>query len=68
MEQEILTLLRENNEMLKRICAYIDKVDSESYRMNEDMKQFAMNVAADILVDNKQRQQRTNNNEQTFWR
>lgn len=68
MEQEILTLLRENNEMLKRICDYINKVDSESYRMNEDMKQFAMNVAADVLVDNNQRQQRTNNNEQTFWR
>lgn len=66
---ELLRLTRENNEMLKRICAYIDKVDSESYRMNEDMKQFAMNVAADVLVDNNQRQQENgNNNQQTFWR
>lgn len=64
---ELLQLTRENNEMLKRICAYIDKVDSADYRMNEDMKQFAMNVAADVLVDNNQRQQRIdgNNNQYT---
>ena len=54
--------------MLKRIVAYIDKVDSDNYRMNEDMKQFAMNVAADVLVDNNQRQQRLDGNQQTFWR
>ena len=54
--------------MLKRICAYIDKVDSDNYRMNEDMKQFAMNVAADVLVDNNQRQQRLGNNNQFFAR
>lgn len=69
--EELLRLTRENNEMLKRVCAYIDKVDSDNYRMNEDMKQFAMNVAADVLVDNNQRQQRLgndNNNQQTFWR
>lgn len=57
--------------MLKRICTYIDKVDSDNYRMSEDMKQFAMNVAADVLVDNNQRQQRVNNNDnnqQYFWR
>lgn len=69
--EELLRLTRENNEMLKRVCTYIDKVDSDNYRMNEDMKQFAMNVAADVLVDNNQRQQRLgndNNNQQTFWR
>ena len=67
---ELLELTRENNAMLKRICAYIDKVDSDNYRMNEDMKQFAMNVAADVLVDNNQRQERLNgNNPQSriFW-
>ena len=66
MEAEILTLLRENNAMLKRICAYIDKVDSEDYRLNEDMKAFFSNVAADLLVDNNQRQQRLGNNNQNF--
>lgn len=68
MEEEILTLLRENNAMLKRLCAYIDKVDSDDYRMNEDMKAFFSNVAADLLVDNNQRQQRLDNNNQIFWR
>ena len=54
--------------MLKRLCAYIDKVDSDDYRMNEDMKAFFSNVAADLLVDNNQRQQRLDNNNQIFWR
>ena len=66
MEAEMLTLLRENNAMLKRICAYVDKVDSEDYRLNEDMKAFFSNVAADLLVDNNQRQQRLGNNNQNF--
>lgn len=71
--EELLRLTRENNEMLKRICAYIDKVDSTSYRDNEDAKAFLSNVLADLLVDNNQRQQRlgndnNNNNQQVFWR
>lgn len=65
MMDELLRLTRENNVMLQRICAYIDKVDSDNYRMNEDMKQFAMNVAADVLVDSKQKR---NNNDQIFFR
>lgn len=64
--EELLRLTRENNEMLKRICAYIDKVDSESYRMNEDMKQFAINLSANAVDKAMGRNQ--NNNEQTFWR
>lgn len=66
--EELIRLTRENNQMLKRICAYIDKVDSASYRDNEDAKQVIFNILADLLVDNKQRQQRTNNNDQIFWR
>lgn len=68
--KELLELTRENNQMLKRVCAYIDKVNSENYRMNEDLKQFAMNVAADILVDNNQRQQRlgNENTQQRYYR
>lgn len=63
---ELLRLTRENNVMLQRICAYVDKVDSEDYRLNEDMKAFFSNVAADLLVDNNQRQQRLGNNNQNF--
>lgn len=66
MEQEILTLLRENNAMLKRICDYIDKVDSESYRINEDMKQFAINLSANAVDKVWERNQ--NNSEQIYWR
>lgn len=73
MMEELLRLARENNEMLKRIVAYVEKVDSDSYRDNEDAKAFFSNVLADLLVDNNQRQQRLgndNNNyaQQTFWR
>lgn len=64
--EELMQLTRENNEMLKRICAYIDKVDSESYRMNEDMKQLAINLSANAVDKVWERKQ--NNNEQTFWR
>ena len=64
--EELLRLTRENNVMLQRICAYVDKVDSEDYRLNEDMKAFFSNVAADLLVDNNQRQQRLGNNNQNF--
>lgn len=67
MEQEILTLLRENNEMLKRICTYIDKVDSDNYRMNEDMKQFAINMSANKASEIVE-QRCYSNNQQVFWR
>lgn len=64
--EELLRLTRENDVMLQRICAYVDKVDSEDYRLNADMKAFFSNVAADLLVDNNQRQQRLGNNNQNF--
>lgn len=63
---ELLRLTRENHEMLKRICAYIDKVDSASYRDNEDAKQMIFNILADLLVDNNQRQQRMGNDSSQY--
>ena len=66
--EELIRLTRENNEMLKRVCQWLDKIESPEYQMNEDMKQFAMNVAADVLVDNNQRQQRLDGTQQKFWR
>lgn len=50
MEKEILELLRENNAMLKRVCAWLDKVESGDYRDSEDMKQFAMNCVANMMT------------------
>lgn len=60
-DSEVINLIRGNNAMLKRIVAYIDKVDSQQYRDNEDEKAFFSNEIADLLVDNNQRQNRFNN-------
>lgn len=37
--------------MLRKICNYIDKVESEEYRNMEDQRAFNVNVAADMYVD-----------------
>lgn len=60
-DSEVIDPIIENNAMLKRIVAYIDKVDSQQYRDNEYAKAFFSNVIADLLVDNNQRQNRFNN-------
>lgn len=54
MENEILELLRENNAMLKRVCAWLDKVESNQYRDSEDMKQFVMNYVANMMTAPRQ--------------
>lgn len=56
--------------MLKRVCAWIDKVESQEYRDGEDFRAFLINMCADIAVDNNQRQERLNgsNNNQIFFR
>ncbi len=48
---ELLELARENNTMLQKICAYVEKVDSAQHRDNEDMRNMAINLIADLLVD-----------------
>lgn len=45
-EQE--SLLVENNKMLKRICNYIDKVESNNYRNHEDFKNMLINLIANL--------------------
>lgn len=52
MDTEAYTLIRENDAMLKRICAYIDKVDSRQYKESEGLRAFPINMCADIAVDN----------------
>lgn len=59
---ELLELTRKNYEMLKRICAYIDKVDSAEYKAARKVEASLSNVAADLLVDNNQRQARFGRN------
>lgn len=43
---EILKLLKENNEMLKEILVFLKR-----YKENDDMRQFSINVAADLFVE-----------------
>lgn len=68
--EEILRLTKENNAMLKRVCAWLDKVESQEYRDGEDFRAFLINMCADIAVDNNQRQGRINGsaNNQIFFR
>lgn len=48
---EALILLRENNSLLREILAILRKLDSEEYRANDDMRQFCINVVADLFVN-----------------
>lgn len=67
--EELMRLTRENNEMLKRICAYIDKIESPQYAEQRQMTSFLINCAANELGEMKERmQQRGNNNDQIFFR
>lgn len=44
-------LLEENNRMLREILGFVRKVDSDSYREQQNHEEFLRNVAADILVE-----------------
>lgn len=44
--EEVLKLLKENNKMLKEIIAFI-----QYFKDNDDMRQFSINVAANIFVE-----------------
>lgn len=50
--EEILKILKENNQMLKYICAYLASQDSTEV---QDQKNLFINIIADLLVDNIRR-------------
>lgn len=56
--EEMLYLLRENNQMLKIICKYLASQGSVEY---QDNKTFMMNLLADILTDGINSQNNRNN-------
>lgn len=58
MNDEMMRLLRENNAMLKNIISYISSIQSNEYRMNEDMRAFSINVCADVFVENMKPQEK----------
>lgn len=48
---EILDLLRSQNEMIKDIHDYVKEVTSEKYIRESRMTNFSINLAADILTE-----------------
>lgn len=64
-----MRLTKENNEMLHRIVAYIDKVESKAYQEREDMRNMAINLAADSIIEViGNRRGNGNFNDQIFYR
>lgn len=51
MDEKVISLLEENNRMLKEILSYLRKFDSKEYQSNEDIKQFCVNVSANIFTE-----------------
>lgn len=50
---ELLELVRENNKMLKEVLDIMREISSEEHIQKEDMKAFAINLLADIMVEYK---------------
>ena len=53
MDLEAVNLLRENNQMLKEILGILKRITSKEYIEKEDLKSFAINLLADIIVEYK---------------
>lgn len=53
---ELLELVRENNSMLTKILSIMQEISSEEHIKNKDMKAFATNLLADIIVQYKSEQ------------
>ncbi len=53
LDREELRLLRENNEMLKEILSILRRLTSKEHIEKEDLKAFAINLLADIMVEYK---------------
>lgn len=58
MHEKIISLLEENNSLLKEILAMLKKFDSEEYQSEQDVRQFTVNVSAyavyELLKNNKE--------------
>lgn len=58
MYEKIISLLEENNSLLKEILAMLKKFNSEEYQSEQDVRQFTINVSAnavyELLKNNKE--------------
>lgn len=66
--EELLELTRQNNAMLKRICDYLDRIESPQYRDSEDMRNMAINLTADSIIELLGNRRSDNGNRQIFFR
>ena len=48
--EDILQLLRENNEMLKEIVTILRKIQDPDYIMEENTTDFLMNIVANLVA------------------
>lgn len=53
MDSEALELLKENNQILKEIHDILRRLTSKEHIEKEDLKAFAINLLADIMVEYK---------------
>lgn len=56
--QEILRLLRENNEMLKEIVSVLRKIQDPDYLMEENTTDFIMNIVANLVASDIERKRK----------
>ena len=58
MHEKIISLLEENNSLLKEILDMLKKSDSKEYRSEQEVRQFTISVSAnavyELLKNNKE--------------
>lgn len=59
MDEEGKRLLRENNEMLKELLEWKRKVDSENYKVEQDLKDLCIDVVGNLMSFNLERGRET---------
>lgn len=59
---ELLSLTRQNNQMLQEILSYVRKVDSKKYRDSKDFNDFCMNLVANGIIERLFENQQNFNN------
>ena len=50
LTKELIQLTKDNNEMLKKISEYIDRVQSMEYQITEEQKNLLTNLIANMLI------------------
>lgn len=50
MNEEDRRLLRENNEMLKKVCGFIDYIMSSKHQMDEEQRNLMTNLFANLIL------------------